>query len=68
MRRFTVVFERDGDGWHASIPEVQGCHTCGPDLDETRRRIREALAVSLDDDDRDAIAEQAELVELVRNS
>jgi predicted RNase H-like HicB family nuclease len=63
-RTFKVIYEYDvdpkqGAGWLVHIPEVQSCHTDGRSLAEARRNIREALAVCLDDEDRDAIAEAA---------
>lgn len=66
--RFTVIFEPEPDGsaWNVTIPAVQGCHTYGRSLAEARRNAREALAVSLDDDDRDAIAEAAVFDEDIR--
>ncbi len=40
-RRFTVVLERDEDGFYvASIPALAGCHTQGRSLDQAMRRIR----------------------------
>jgi predicted RNase H-like HicB family nuclease len=47
-RHFRVVFEPDGDGWHAYIPAVRGCRTWGRSLTEARRHIREALATCED--------------------
>ena len=62
-----VTFERDASGlWVASIPAVPGCHTQGRTLEQARRRIREALAVSLDglsDEQADEAARNAELLE-----
>lgn len=65
---FKVVFkpEPDGSAWNASIPSVRGCHSHGRSLAEARRNIREALAVSLDDEARDAIAAAALFEEDVR--
>jgi len=62
--RFKVTLELEtqpdgSNGWLVDIPSVQGCHSDGRSLAEARRNIREALAVSLDDEDRDAIAEAA---------
>jgi predicted RNase H-like HicB family nuclease len=59
--RYRVVFERDdGRAWIAHVPSVRGCHTYGRTIDQARKRIREALALWVDD------AETAELVEDVR--
>lgn len=70
-RSFQVIFQLEldaakGPAWIVTIPAVQGCHSWGRSLAEARRNIREALAVSLDDDARDAIAEAAEFEEDVR--
>jgi predicted RNase H-like HicB family nuclease len=37
------------DAWLARVPSVPGCHTFGRSLDQARRRIREALALWVDD-------------------
>ena len=48
-RRFTVVLERDEDGFYvASIPALAGCHTQGRSLDQAMRRIREAAELWLE--------------------
>lgn len=50
MKRYRVVLERDGTGaWIAIVPSVPGCHAYGRSLIEARRRIREALALWVDD-------------------
>ncbi len=60
-RSYRVVVERDESGaWIASVPSIRGCHTHGRTLEQARRRIREALALWVDD------ADAAELVEVVR--
>jgi predicted RNase H-like HicB family nuclease len=60
-RKYGVVFERDETGaWIGRVPSVRGCHTYGRTLEQARRRIREALALWVDDADR------AELVEEIR--
>lgn len=58
--------DKNGPAWIVEIPSVQGCHTYGRSLAEARRNAREALAVSLDDEDRDAIAEAAVFDEEIR--
>ena len=50
VKRYRVVLERDESGaWIATVPSVPGCHTHGRSLVEARRRIREALALWVDD-------------------
>jgi len=50
QRSFNVVIERDSEGWLvASVPSLQGCHTQAKSFDELDVRIREAIALSLDD-------------------
>ena len=58
---YRVAYELDESGaWVARVPSVRGCHTYGRTLDQARRRIREALALWVED------ADTAELVEDVR--
>jgi predicted RNase H-like HicB family nuclease len=58
---YTVKIERDETGaWVATVPQVPGCHTSGRSLRQAKRRIREALALWVDD------ADQAELTFDVR--
>ena len=58
---YRVVLERDESGaWIARVPRVRGCHTYGRTLDQARRRVREALALWVED------AASVELVEDVR--
>jgi predicted RNase H-like HicB family nuclease len=48
-REFTVVIERDADGYLvASVPSLPGCHTQARSLDVLMERIREAIALCLD--------------------
>lgn len=58
---YRVVLSRDESGaWIARAPAVPGCHTYGRTLEQARTRIREALALWVDD------AAEAELIEDVR--
>jgi predicted RNase H-like HicB family nuclease len=62
-RTFTVTYERDEDGWWvAAIDELQGVHTQSRTIAEARRRIREPLALALDDE----TAEEAQLIDEVK--
>lgn len=62
-KRYTVTFERDEEGWWvASVRTVPGVHTQGRTIDEARRHVREALALSVGDQ----AAERADLVDDVR--
>jgi predicted RNase H-like HicB family nuclease len=55
---YTVRYERDEDGWWvATVKGVKGCHTQGRSIEAARKRIREALALYVDD------AATAELVD-----
>ncbi len=68
-KKFTVTYERDEDGWWtASIDRAQGasCVTQGRSLFEARKRIREALALHLDVDEKAVAA--MELVDDIKLS
>ena len=48
-RTYRVHYTRDESGWwQAAVPDVQGCHTQGRTIQEARRRVREALALFVD--------------------
>jgi predicted RNase H-like HicB family nuclease len=52
QRDFTVIVERDEEGYYvASVPALAGCHTQARSLDELVERVREAIAVCLEDAD-----------------
>jgi predicted RNase H-like HicB family nuclease len=58
---YRAVFEREPDGhWTVEIPKVKGCHSYGRTIGQARERIREALALFVDN------AETAEIEEDVR--
>ncbi len=40
---YAVVMSEGPNNWNASAPDVPGCASSGRDIDEQRRRIREAL-------------------------
>jgi predicted RNase H-like HicB family nuclease len=65
MRKsYTVRYERDETGWWvAQVKEAPAAITQGRTIAEARRRIREALALALDDD---AAAKRATLIDDVR--
>ena len=49
--QFKVLIEQDEDGIYvASVPELPGCYTQGKTLEETRKRIKEAIEVVLESD------------------
>ena len=61
MSVYHVTYKRDESGWWvASVREVRGCHTQGRTVDEARRRIRNAMALFVDD------ARSAKLVDNVK--
>ena len=62
-REFTVLVERDSEGWYvASVPELRGCHTQARSLDELMGRIREAITLCLEDEE----VEQGDFVGIQR--
>ena len=49
-RTFSVIIERDIEGWLvATVPGLDGCHTQARSFDELNDRVREAIAVCLED-------------------
>lgn len=61
MKKYTVEYVLGDDGWWtASAREVRGAHTQGRSIAQARRRIREALALFVED------AKSAELIDHIR--
>jgi predicted RNase H-like HicB family nuclease len=61
---YTVRYERDETGWWvAQVKEAPAAITQGRTIAEARRRIREALALALEDD---AAAKRAKLIDDVK--
>lgn len=49
-RKFTVVIERDEDGFYvASVPALRGCHTQAKTLDTLMKRVREVIELCIED-------------------
>jgi len=54
-RDFNVIVEQDEDGFYvASVPALPGCHTQAQSLDVLMERVREAIALHLEDPALDA--------------
>ena len=50
LRQFTIVIERDDEGWLVgSVPSLPGCHTQARTMDELLERAREAIQLCLED-------------------
>jgi predicted RNase H-like HicB family nuclease len=48
-REFSVVIERDEDGYFVgSVPTLKGCHTQAKSLDLLMQRMKEAIELCLD--------------------
>ena len=51
MRRyvFSVVIERDEDGYFAFCPELQGCYSQGATYEEALENVRDAVHLHVED-------------------
>ena len=47
--RFSVVIEKDKDGYFAFSPELQGCYSQGDTYEETLENIRDAVRLHVED-------------------
>ena len=48
-REFTVVIERDEEGYLVgSVPSLKGCHTQARSMDELQERVKEAIRLRLE--------------------
>ena len=46
---FSVVIEKDKNGYHAFSPELQGCYTQGDSYDEALKNIHDAIRLHVED-------------------
>jgi predicted RNase H-like HicB family nuclease len=46
---FTVVIERDSDGYYAVCPALQGCYTQGDTYEEALKNIEEVIQLHVED-------------------
>jgi predicted RNase H-like HicB family nuclease len=47
--RFSVIIERDQDGYFAFCPELQGCYTQGDTYEEASENIKDAIRLHVED-------------------
>ncbi len=54
QRKFTVVIERDEEGYFvATVPALRGCHTQAKNLDTLMKRAREVIELCLEGENGD---------------
>ncbi len=47
--RFSVVIEKDSEGYYALCPELQGCYTQGATYEDVLQNIRDAIRLHIED-------------------
>jgi predicted RNase H-like HicB family nuclease len=47
--RFSVVIEKDEDGYFAFCPQLQGCYTQGDSYEEAVQNIKDAIRLHIED-------------------
>jgi predicted RNase H-like HicB family nuclease len=47
--RFSVVVEKDEDGYFAFCPQLQGCYTQGDSYEEAVQNIKDAIRLHIED-------------------
>jgi predicted RNase H-like HicB family nuclease len=47
--RFSVVIDKDKDGYFAFAPELQGCYSQGDTYEEALENIRDAIVLHVED-------------------
>ncbi len=47
--KFSVVIEKDADGYFASCPELQGCYTQGETYEDVLENIKDAIHLHIED-------------------
>lgn len=47
--KFSVVVEKDSEGYFAFCPELQGCYTQGDSYEEVLENIKDAIRLHIED-------------------
>ena len=47
--RFSVVIEKDADGYFALCPQLQGCYSQGGSYEEALENIKDAIRLHVED-------------------
>jgi predicted RNase H-like HicB family nuclease len=47
--RFSVIVEKDKDGYYAYAPDLQGCYSQGASYEEVMENIRDAIRLHIED-------------------
>lgn len=47
--KFSVVIEKDSEGYFAFCPELQGCYTQGDTYEEVLENIKDAIHLHIED-------------------
>ena len=47
--RFSVIVEKNGEGYFAFCPELQGCYTQGDTYEEVLGNIKDAIRLHVED-------------------
>lgn len=47
--RFSVIIEKDPEGYFAFCPELQGCYTQGATYEEALENIKDAIRLHVED-------------------
>ncbi len=45
---FRTIIEPDGKEYHGYVPALSGCHTCGKTIEETKKNLRDAISLYLE--------------------
>ena len=47
--RFSVIIEKDNEGYYAFCPELQGCYTQGTTYEEVLQNAKDAIRLHIED-------------------
>lgn len=49
MHKYSIVIEKDEDGYWGYCPELQGCYSQGDTYEETKTNMRDAIKLYMED-------------------
>lgn len=48
-QRFTIIIEKDADGYYAYCPQLQGCYAQGENYEEVLANIKDVVKIHVND-------------------
>lgn len=69
MYTFRAIIEPDEKGYHGFVPILRGLHTCGKTIEETKKKLRDAIRCHIAGllKDKEEIPQEEDTLEIIQS-